>query len=543
MNRALFYTWALLCFCFGSFLYGGVFEDEWLYTKTKDFELISNTSESKTYEIIESLYEFKSAFEKIFPDLKKYPDPHLSIVICKDKSTLISMCKIEKKDGKALANVAGLFGGNDEAGYAIINAKDQGWGFSKEILCHEYVHYLLSKSGGKIPLWFSEGVAMAFQNFHVNRKNAVFGHPDYNARYFITDYVNSPMPLSELFLVDQNSSAYRNHGAAYHFYSTSWAFTHFCLFGRGGEFKEAFLHFSEANKAGDRSEKTFKRFFGMSFVQAEIQLKKYLGGGRYKLEPERYTVVKIPLLELPRKFQFSLQRSKKENVRRIVGGILARNTSEERRQRARDILVGARIENFGDPELTATMGFLEESSGNYDRAIALYEEAIASDVGYPPAYVCLAELKLKKRKADSRDNLTTDEAVPLLELLLKGRSLGCSGSRLYRAMADLYLFSDLEIKEDHLAVLDEGLEVYAKDYRLALRIAELKYRSILRGEADSLVSRYLKTNIPEWARISFGSLRDSAEECDQSIEAAEGFEEEENKVIAKWERPLNSSFQ
>ncbi len=268
-----------------------------------------------------------------------------------------------------------------------------------------------------------------------------------------------------------------------------------------------------------------------------------MGGGRYKLKPERYTVIKIPSLELPRRYRLSLEKPREEDVRRIVGGILARNTSAERRQRARDILVGASIENSGDPELTATMGLLEESSGNYVRAIALYEEAIAGNVGYAPAYVRLAELKFKKRKADLWENLTANEALPLLELLLKGRSLGCSGSRLYRAIADVYLSSDLKIKEGHLAVLDEGLEVYAKDYRLALRIAELKYSSTLKGEADILVSRYLKTNIPEWARMSFRSLRDSPEEYNQSVEMIEESKEEEKKVIAKWEQPLNSIFQ
>jgi hypothetical protein len=535
----------LLVFLFVSGGYAAsknIFEDEWLYAKTDDFELISNASESKTYEIIESLYEFKGAFDKVFTDLKKYPDPHLSIVICKDKSTLISMCQLEKRDGKSLANVAGLFGGNDEAGYAIINAKDQGRGFSKEVLCHEYVHHLLSKSGGRIPLWFSEGVAMAFQNFHVNRKNAVFGHPDYNARYFVTDYVNSPMPLDELFLVNQHSSAYRNHGAAYHFYSTSWAFTHFCLFGRRGEYKEAFLQFAEANKAGDRSEETFKKLFGMSFVKAGVEMKKYLGGGLYRLKPECYSVIKIPSEELPRKYRCSLQKSREIDLRRIVGGILSRNTSEQRRQRARDILVGARIEDSGDPELTATMGLLEESTGNFDRAIALYEEAIAGNVGFPPAYVSLAELKLKNRKHDSLENLTIDEALPLLDLLFKGRSLGCSGSRLYRTIADVYLSSDLSIKESHLAVLDEGLRVYVRDYQLALRVAELKYHSTLTEEADSLVSLYLKANIPEWAKESFRSLKDSPGEYDGSFEVADIFGEEEKRIIAKWERPLNSNF-
>ncbi len=509
MIRVLFY---LLVFLFVSGGYAAsedIFEDEWLYSKTDDFELISNASKRNTSEIIEDLYEFKNAFEAVFAGIKKYPDPYFAFVICKDKETLNVLYKRKKK------NLAGVFGGNDEAGFAAINAKEWGSRSAKKYLYHEYVHRLFSKSGEELPLWFNEGIAETFETFQVNRKNAVFGHPNYNAQDFLMSFADSFMPFERLFAVHHDSPAYQEHGAVHYFYATSWAFTHFCMFGREGKYKEALLRFVEANKAGDRSEETFKKLFGMSFDQTRAEMKKYLGGGVNVMKQERYNVIKIPREELPEKYQFSLVKSKEADVRRIVGGILAfagdgkGDIDKRRQQRAREILVSARIENPEDLKLTAMMGMLEHVSENLDRAEELYEEAIAGDVGVPFVYINLAELKLKKRREDSQENLTINETIPFLELLFKGRSLGSTGSRLYRTIAEVYLFSDFEAKKGHLAILDEGLKLYARDYELALKTAQLKYRAGLTEEADFLVSRYLNANIPEGIKESFKIFSDS----------------------------------
>ncbi|MBL4575864.1 MAG: hypothetical protein JKY51_07180 [Opitutaceae bacterium] len=444
-----------LSLSFVSSLFGNVFEEGWLYSKTDDFELISNASKNKTKNIIEDIYEFKNALETVFSAIKRYPDPYFAFIICKDKTTLNALYKREKKDGKSLVNLSGFFGGNDEGGFAAMYAKEWRGRGSKDMVYHEYVHSLFSKSGEELPLWFNEGIAMTFQTFQVNRGTTVFGHPVYWARDYLTERADSFMPFDELFAVNHSSPEYRNHGSAHYFYATSWAFTHFCMFGREGQYKEALLNFVEADKSGDRSEETFKKLFGMSFSQMKIEMKKYLGGGRNVLQPERFNVIKLKPEELPQKYKFSLVKAKEVDVRRIVGGIFAHDKS--RRQKAREILVNARISNPENVELTATMGMLEELSDNSNKAIELYEEAIAGNVGLPHPYVHLAELKLENRKKDSPENLTVKETVSFLELLFKGRSLKSSGSRLYRTVAQVYLFSDFEATEAHLAILDEGL--------------------------------------------------------------------------------------
>ncbi len=558
MKRAAFCLLVFLLLNVNSFLFGNVFEDKWLYTQTKDFELISNISERKTRIIIEDLHEFKAAFESVFTDLKKYPDPRLAIIICKNKKTLASMCRQKEEAGKALANVVGFFGGDDEGGYAIINAKQATQRYSKSVLYHEYVHRLLSKTGESYPLWFHEGVAKAFQTFQVNPESAVFGHPDVYARYFLTDYANSFMPFEELFAVRHNSSAYYKHGASHHFYATSWVFTHFCIFGRNGKYREAFFQFVKADQRGDRSEETFKKLFGMSFAQMTAEMKDYLGGGRlgggyyggvnfssgsFELKQERFSMIRIPRKELQKEYSHSLRRAKEVDVRRIVGEVLACSISKERRQRARDILIGARMDEPENVELIATMGLLEEQSGNGDKAIKLYEEAIAGDVRFPLAYVHLAELKWEKLRSVLPETLTTEEVMPLLKLLDRGRALGSTGRRMYRRLADIYLSSDLELNESHLSVLREGLRVYANDYRLALRVAELKYRSSLTEEANSLVSLYLKANIPEWAKESFRNLKDSSGKYNELCKQVDILREREKKIVADWERPSVLIFQ
>jgi hypothetical protein len=491
-----------------------IFEDEWLYAKTEDFELISNASKRSTQEIVEDLYEFKNAFEHVFSGIQKYPDPYFMYVTCKDKVTLDALRKREKDEGESTVNFGGVFGGDNEAGYAAINARKWETRLSKELAFQEYTQRLFAKSGEALPLWLEVGIAMTFQTFQVTRKNAVFGHPNEGANYFLTVHTDSFMPFNEFLGLNHNSSEYKKRGARNVFFSTSWAFTHFCMFGREGKYKEAFLQFVDANKAGDRSEETFKKLFGMSFAQAKLEIKKYLGGKSHDQKTESYTVIKVPREELPQKYRCSLQKSNESDVRRIVGGILSYDEDRLSRQRAREILVSARAKSPEDVKLIATIGLLEELSGDLDKAIDLYEQAVAGEVGLSHVYVHLAELKLKKRKETSFDNLTIEETAFLLELLFKGRSIGSSGSRLYRTFADVYLFSEFEVKKGHLAILDEGLRSYARDYELALKTIQLKYKAGLNEEADYLLSLYSKATIPENVRNSFLALKKAQKESD-----------------------------
>ncbi len=513
IRKSFFYLLFFLFISGGHAASGNGFEGEWLYSKTDDFELISNTSKRSTQEIVEDLYEFKNAFEHVFAGIKKYPDPYFMYVICKDKDTLNAFFKGE---GKLIGDNAGVIGGDNEVRYAAINARKWGTRSSKELAFQQYTQRLLAKSGEALPLWFEVGIATTFQSFQVTRKNAVFGHPNKGAlNYFLNENTDSFMPFDEFLALKPNSSEFKKFGARQGFYSTSWAFTHFCMFGREGKYKEAFLQFVDANKAGDRSEDTFKKLFGMSFAQAKLEIKRYLGGGINAVKQERYNVIKVPTNELPEKYQCSLQKSKEADVRRILGGILALmgdgngDKYKQRRQRSREILVSARIENPGDLKLTAMMGLLEHLSGNLEKAEELYEEAISGEVDVPSVYINLVELKLKKRREASSENLTTKEMVPLLELLYQGRSLGSSGSRLYRTVAEVYLFSDFEPKKGHLAILDEGLRSYARDYELALKTIQLKYKAGLNEEADFLLARYLNAKLPEEVKESFKIFSDS----------------------------------
>jgi hypothetical protein len=106
---------------------------------------------------------------------------------------------------------------------------------------HEYLHAVLGRNLGALPVWVNEGLAEYYSTFTAGKRTADIGRP-------IEDHIvwlqtNGTIPLSQLMLVDEGSPDYNEGRRRGTVYAESWAMVHMLVMapGEGGSRFSRFL--------------------------------------------------------------------------------------------------------------------------------------------------------------------------------------------------------------------------------------------------------------------------------------------------------------
>ena len=102
-------------------------------------------------------------------------------------------------------------------------------GDEREIIYHEYIHYVMHNNYAALPLWLHEGLAEYYSTFQVARDEARIGLPVPAHVLWLRQH--TLIPLATLFAVDERSPEYNETSRRGGFYAESWALVHYLISG------------------------------------------------------------------------------------------------------------------------------------------------------------------------------------------------------------------------------------------------------------------------------------------------------------------------
>ncbi len=249
-------------------------KDDWHYAEWDNVTIISNSKRSKTDEIARTVAQFLQHMDAVLPFPRREDSWPLEIFVCKDSRTFRYLAPDEPKYQN---DVSGIF--TNGLGYdAIIIHADTGMSSLRSIVFHELVHRELRPLEG-IPLWLDEGLAEVYSNFRLSGKWIHYGLSDSRHRHYLQR--KKQTPFERLFEVTHSSPDYHVRELSISFYATSWAFTHFALFGKEGIYKDRFLNFIEIARDEFITEAIFKEHFEMGYEEMSDQLRRYVSSFRF----------------------------------------------------------------------------------------------------------------------------------------------------------------------------------------------------------------------------------------------------------------------
>jgi len=106
---------------------------------------------------------------------------------------------------------------------------------------HEYLHAVLGRNLGTLPVWVNEGLAEYYSTFSNGKRTADIGRPI--AEHIAWLQVNGTIPLTQLMVVGTNSPDYNEGKRRGTVYAESWAMVHMLVMtpGEGGSRFSRFL--------------------------------------------------------------------------------------------------------------------------------------------------------------------------------------------------------------------------------------------------------------------------------------------------------------
>lgn len=241
--------------------------DAWSRTDTGHFVLFSNASERSTRQIASNLERLREVVSQITGVAAEADRPMYLYVF----DSNVSMTPYKPLYNGKPANVGGFFFFRPEGFYMVL--QDDAMEEADRILYHEYLHLVLGKEYGDLPLWFNEGMAELYSTFKTTEKAAEIGRPVEDHVRFLRG-VNL-IPLSQLFAVDRSSKDYNEGFRQGIFYAQSWALVHYLLLGNPAR-REQTLRFFKDMAEGTPAAQAFRSAFQTEEAQIEKELRDYV---------------------------------------------------------------------------------------------------------------------------------------------------------------------------------------------------------------------------------------------------------------------------
>jgi tetratricopeptide (TPR) repeat protein len=241
----------------------------------------------------------------------------------------------------------------------------------REVIFHEYLHFLLHNSAGFIyPAWYNEGIADLYSTITEIDGAIEFGRVPTGRAHTL---VNAGwIPTGQLLKFDYRAPDFRSHRVIPQFYAQSWLMAHYFFIGnaeRGRQLKE---YLAEINQ-GSSTEDATRAAFGVDAEKLHGEFRRYWENGRIPLRRVRFDEPLPTLAAAPVK---PLTEAK---AQAFLGYVSLQAYGD--RQRAAPFFERALKSDPGEPLALAGMAAVKEAAGNVEEATALLQSALS----YPEA--------------------------------------------------------------------------------------------------------------------------------------------------------------
>ncbi len=459
-------------------------KEHWVKVRSKNFLLVGNVNEKEIRRVALHLEQFREAITRLFPETNFHSSVPTTVVIFGSDSSY--------RPFKPKASTAGYFQSGTDVNYLTLTTELQGGQDPFGVILHEYSHLLMNNVSGRVPTWFSEGLAECYSTFTIRDRHVELGRPIENHVRLLRR--KSLLPLKTLLQVDNQSPHYNEPDKERLFYAQSWLLTHYLLLGRGGQ-RAAQLHkFVELVSEGVPLEEAFQQSFASSFVVMENELRAYL-------DRDRFPVISREL-EATVGFGSDVQASSLSpaETAAYLGDLLLhsnRPESEIYLQRALTL----------DPNLAmahASLGMLREQQGKLTEARGSLEKAVsASPDNYLFRYYYAFVLSRTGRGPDGMvSGYLPEVADKMRRHLRKAIELKPDFLESYELLAFVNLVTNHEVV-DSIELLNKVIAASPRNNDLVLMLAQLymrkhdytKARDVLENARRHTTGAKLKLNM------------------------------------------------
>jgi tetratricopeptide (TPR) repeat protein len=250
---------------------------------------------------------------------------------------------------------------------------------SHAVMVHEYVHLILTRAGGRYPLWLNEGLAEYFATLPPAGDAVPVGRLSRTRLRSLES--GRRIGLDRLFTVTHESPEYQTaeHGGV--FYAQSWALTHMLL--GDDRYRGGASRFLALVRAGTPSARAIQEVWNRPLAQVEADLEEYVRGGYFPVRVVRFQ-------EPPRTAPAATRDVSSFEAGLVTANLLA--AAREDAEKARTAFEALSRENPDDLLLLESRAALEFRTGRPRAARAFLTRAVELDTATAASYRDLAAL-------------------------------------------------------------------------------------------------------------------------------------------------------
>jgi tetratricopeptide (TPR) repeat protein len=289
----------------------------WKRSRSAHFSVVGDVSDRALRSTRASIEQFQRVLQLAFPKLRIDAPVPVTVVIFSNQVTFRPF-KPRDARGRIQDTVAGYFSSRPDAIYMVM----AGGVDSPEmtpIIYHEYTHFLINRSMGRVPRWVNEGLAEFYSTFHAHADGyTLVGLP---SRDNVRVLSEPRMPLERLI-----TGEIRGAGEVPRFYAQSWLLVHYLSL---GDRKGQLGPYLQALDSGQTPAEAFKSTFKVSFDAMQQELNHYL---------RRLTLPAVRIEMPAREATGTIERLTEADAQYLQGDLLLRlrasREADERLRRA-----------------------------------------------------------------------------------------------------------------------------------------------------------------------------------------------------------------
>ncbi len=517
--------------------------ESWRYAQVAGFDVISNASDRSTRKLLADFATFTQAMRLVWPAPAK-PLASTTLVLCGKGGKFDEFTPAGATRDEAI--VPSLFLRNREQAAIVVDVEtdtvtvdatktviDTGGVVDYAIdhysqLYREYIHYLLSQSQVRPPVWLEEGLAQIIMDIEVTDEALYYGKintnkgaasggesplsdgtdPTVSADSVVGEQPfnvvlqhRKLMPFPDFFAITADSPEARNPLGNNLWAKQAYAFVHFCMFGEDLRYKEALGTFVQRLAREPVSEPLFKECFKVSYADMQKQLRGYILRVKHKYQ-------KYPLQKSD---QFTAKSIELRDATPAEVGLIKGDAQRlaGRLDTAFTTYRIAYLRGAREAPLLAGLGLTESALNHTDRARELLENAAKAGTNRPSAYAELARLRLAAATSAPAGNggkLSGEQMASVLGPLFEARKRTPPIPETYELIAAAWSRSAVAPTTENLAVLDEGIRAFPRNSPLLLSAAQLYHQAGAAPTAASIAKLGIRFSADPATRTQFEQL-------------------------------------
>jgi tetratricopeptide (TPR) repeat protein len=243
----------------------------WKRATAGDIEVVGPVPAAALRGSLDEIATFRDVFRALYPTLRvTWPTP-TRVVVFPDLDALSRFGPRDSR-GRPQQNLGGYFTAEPDLNLIALG------GPARELMYHEFAHYILLRNLHSLPGWLSEGLAEFYSTFEVDHKKGtvVIGRPPMERMRGIRSLPFLPLEKVVLGTGDEMSRLWRDPQGISMFYAESWGLVHYLMLGRQGSTPGAFGQFLQGIERGKAVPQALQEAFGTDVAQLEKDLRRYL---------------------------------------------------------------------------------------------------------------------------------------------------------------------------------------------------------------------------------------------------------------------------